>query len=35
MQLGVKKGDEILVKIEGDDEDAAAAAIENFLKANL
>ena len=33
MGMGVKKGDEITV--EGDDEDAAAAAIEAFLKANM
>ena len=33
--MGVKKGDEITVTVEGDDEDAAAAAIEAFLKANM
>lgn len=35
MQLGAKQGDELTIKIEGDDEEAAAAAIEAFLKANL
>jgi len=35
MQLGVKKGQEIVIKAEGDDEDAAIAKIEEFMKANL
>ncbi len=35
MGMGIKKGDEITVTVEGDDEDAAAAAIEAFVKANL
>ncbi|MBR6173274.1 MAG: HPr family phosphocarrier protein [Eubacterium sp.] len=35
MGMGVKKGDEITVTVEGDDEDAAAAAIEKFLKENM
>ena len=35
MSLGIKQGAEIEVSAEGDDEDAAAAAIEEFLKANL
>ena len=35
MGMGVKKGDEITVTVDGDDEDAAAAAIEAFLKANM
>lgn len=35
MGLAVKKGDELAVHVEGEDEDAAAAAIEEFLKANL
>lgn len=35
MGLGVKKGDEIEVEAEGADEDAAAAGLEAFLKANL
>ena len=35
MGLGVKQGMEITVQIEGEDEDAAAAALEAFLKENL
>ena len=35
MGMGVKKGDEITVTVEGDDEEAAAAAIEKFLKENM
>ena len=35
MGMGIVKGDEITVTVEGDDEDAAAAAIEAFVKANL
>ena len=35
MGLGVKKGDEITVTVEGPDEEAAAAALETFLKENL
>ena len=35
MALGVKKGEEITVACEGADEDAAAAALEAFLKVNL
>ena len=35
MGLGVKQGMEITVQVEGDDEDAAAAALETFLKENL
>lgn len=35
MALGVKKGEEITVTFEGADEDAAAAALEAFFKANL
>ncbi|MBQ3462150.1 MAG: HPr family phosphocarrier protein [Clostridia bacterium] len=35
MGLGVKCGQQITVKVEGDDEAEAAAAIEEFLKANL
>jgi len=35
MGLGVKCGDRILVKVEGEDEEAAAAAVEAFLQANL
>ena len=35
MSLGIKKGAQVEITAEGDDEDAAAAAIEEFLKANL
>ncbi len=35
MGLGVKQGMEIAVQVEGDDEEAAAAALETFLKENL
>jgi len=35
MSLGVKCGETVTVKIEGGDEDAAAAAIEIFLNENL
>ena len=35
MGLGAKQGDVLAVEAEGPDEEAAAAAIEAFLKANL
>ncbi len=35
MGLGVKQGDTVKVTVEGADEDTAAAAIEEFFKANL
>ncbi len=35
MSMGVKQGQEITVTVEGEDEEAAAAAIETFLKENL
>ena len=35
MRLAVKAGNEITVTCEGADEDAAAAGLEAFLKANL
>ncbi len=35
MGMGIVKGDEVTVQVEGDDEEAAAAAIEAFLKENL
>lgn len=35
MGLAVKKGNEVTVTAEGDDEDAAIAAMEAFFKANL
>lgn len=33
--LGVKMGDEVIVTIEGADEDAAASAIKEFFQENL
>ena len=35
MGMGVVKGDEVTIQVEGDDEDTAAAAIEAFMKANF
>ena len=35
MQMGIKQGDTVKVAIEGGDEEAVAAALENFFKANL
>ena len=35
MGMGIKQGDTVKVTIDGVDEDAAAAAIEEFFKANL
>ena len=35
MGMGIKQGDTVRVTIDGADEDAAAAAIEEFFKANL
>ena len=35
MGMGIKQGDTVKVTVEGADEDTAAAAIEEFLKANL
>ena len=35
MSLGVKSGAEVVIKAEGDDEDAAIAKMEEFMKANL
>ena len=35
MSLGVKQGMEITVKTDGDQEEEAAAALEEFLKANM
>lgn len=35
MGLGVKKGDEVTVKIEGGDEEKAFTALESFFKENL
>ena len=35
MGLAVKQGEEIQIKVEGADEEEAAAVLENFLKENL
>ena len=35
MSLAAKMNDEILVTVEGNDEDKAATSVEEFLKANL
>ena len=35
MSLGVKQGEEILVQIEGTDEEEAATGLKKFLKENL
>ncbi len=35
MGLGVKQGDTVSVTIEGEDEETAAAAIEQYMKDNL
>lgn len=35
MALSVKKGDTVRVTLNGDDEEAAAAELENFIKNNL
>ena len=35
MGMGIKQGDTIKIQVEGDDEEAAAAAIQKFLAENL
>ncbi len=35
MSLGAKQGDEITIKCDGDDEEAAAEKLEQFLKDNM
>ena len=35
MSMGVKKGHTVTVTVEGEDEEAAAAAMEEFFKTNL
>ena len=35
MQMGIKQGDKVTVSVEGGDEAAVAAKIEEFFKANL
>lgn len=35
MSMGIKQGQDITVTVEGEDEEAAAVAIETFLKENV
>ena len=35
MSIGVKTGDEVTIKVEGENEAAAAEAMQNFFKENL
>lgn len=35
MSLGAKKGSEVVIKADGEDEDAAVEALSSFLKENL
>ena len=35
MGMGIKQGETITVRIEGEDEEACASAVEEFLKANF
>ena len=35
MSLGIKQGEEITIEVSGEGEEAAATAIQEFLKANL
>ena len=35
MGMGVKQGETVTIKVEGDDEDAAAAAVQKFLTENV
>ncbi len=35
MGMGVKQGETVTIKVEGDDEEAAAAAIQKFLTENV
>ena len=35
MQLGAKKGTEVMIKAEGEDEDSAIAKLETFMRENL
>ena len=35
MGMGIKKGDEVTITVEGGDEDSACAAMETFFKENL
>ena len=35
MGMGVKKGDEVIIRVEGEDEEAACNAIKEFFSSNL
>lgn len=35
MMLGVKEGDDIVIRIKGEDEEIAEQELKNFLKENL
>ncbi|MCR4817890.1 MAG: HPr family phosphocarrier protein [Fretibacterium sp.] len=35
MGMGIRQGDTVAVRVEGDDEEACAAALEKFLKDNM
>ena len=35
MGMGIKQGDEVTIRIEGEDEDTCAEAIEKFVKENF
>ena len=35
MGMGIKQGDEVTIKVDGEDEEAAAAAMEKFFKENF
>lgn len=35
MSMGIKKGAEVTITVEGEDEDTAAAALETFFQENL
>ena len=35
MGMGVKQGETVTIKVEGDDEEAAAAAVQKFLTENV
>ncbi len=35
MGMGIVQGDEVTVRVQGEDEEACAAAIEKFLKENM
>ncbi len=35
MQLGIKNGQEVTISVDGEDEETAAAELEQFMKENL